>query len=910
MLRVGGKLSRFFYLKKITIMKQYELSPEQLAQVHHTNLDHGLSPEEAAKRLRQKGYNTLPDAPQDSLFLVFLRQFKNPLIYILVIAATLIFMLGNQSDAFFISAIIIFNAIVGTFQEGKAQAILAALKSLATSTSLVIRDGKRCIIEDKNLVVGDIIVLQEGQKVPADARVIEAHNLQVNESLLTGESLPVEKKPDILTGDILIFDQNNMVFKGTTVTGGAGRALVVATGLATEIGSLHKTIAAIDTETPLKHDLDRLSHTIVIGLFVLCAFLFAIGLALGKTVVELLVIITALFICAIPEGLPVVFTLVLVGGVYRMAKQRVLVKKLQAAESLGRTDVIIIDKTGTLTRNEMTVLTVYCQGQHYAVTGEGYQSQGKILVDNEPVIPTSHPSLMLLAEGSALLNNAKVDYFPNGQAQVKGDPTEAAMGIFAEKAGIDLHELQTHYRKVGEIPFSSDLRLHAGFYRHQDTLHIFVAGVPEIIIASCSIVPDWTPEALNNLLAQGLRSLAVAHYQMPFPHNVPGHWLNFFERNVKGRLTFLGLIGMQDALREGIADAVAKARSAGIHVVMATGDHTATARMVGQAAGIIHGTDDVMEGAAFRTLTAQEQMNALRHIRVFSRVTPQDKLLLVDLFHKQGHIVAMTGDGVNDVPPIVAADVGIAMGISGTDITKEAADLILLDDSFSSIVNAIEEGRHIFYTLRRVITYFFATNMGEILIIMIALLANMPLPLLAAQILWLNLVTDGFLDVALAQEPKEQGLLRKKWLKEAQREGLINKHLLVRVLLSAVPMAFGSLALFAWYQDNITIARTITLTSMAMFQWFNAWNCRSETISLFRLNFLTNIWLVLATILVFVLQLAVVYVPLLQKMFHTAPLSFMQWGLIMLISSSIIVIEEVRKAVSAWLTTDNNRSSL
>jgi Ca2+-transporting ATPase len=686
--------------------------------------------------------------------------------------------------------------------------------------------------------------------------------------------------------------------------------VVVATGLATEIGSLHKTIEGIDTETPLKHDLDRLSHMIVIGLFVLCAILFGIGLALGKTLIELLVILTALFICAIPEGLPVVFTLVLVGGVYRMAKQHVLVKKLQAAESLGRTDIIIIDKTGTLTRNEMTVHTVHSQEQEYKVTGEGYQTNGTILYKDKPLDPTAHPSLLLLAEAASFLNSAEINYLTNGQAQVKGDPTEAAMGIFAQKAGLNQHELEQHYKKIGEIPFSSELRFHAGFYQHNESLHVFVAGVPEIITSFCAIKPAWIETALHSLLEKGLRAVSLAHYSMPLPQEVPDNWITFFTQKVAGQLTCLGLLGMQDPLRPGIADAVIKARSSGIRVIMATGDHAATAFLIGKAAGMVESIDDVMEGRTLRSLSPLEQEAALAHVRVFSRVTPQDKLLLVNLFHKEGHIVAMTGDGVNDVPSIAAADVGIAMGISGTDITKEAADLILLDDSFSSIVDAIEEGRHIFYTLRRVISYFFATNLGEILIIMIALLANLPLPLLAAQILWLNLVTDGFLDVALAQEPKEKGLLQKAWLRNAQHYGLINKHLLFRISLTALPMAAGSLALFMWYQADLALARTITLTCMAMFQWFNAWNCRSETISLSKLNITSNAWLVMATSLVFVLQLAVVYVPLLQKMFATVPLSLMQWTLIILISSSIIVIEELRKAIAAWLTRNHNQSSL
>jgi P-type Ca2+ transporter type 2C len=890
-------------------MKHYQLPLDQIAQTYQTNLTQGLFQKEARERLHRLGTNTLPEPPRDSLIFIFFRQFRNPLIYILIIAATIIFFLGNHADAFFISAIIIFNAIVGTIQEGRSQTILAKLKNLATSTTLIIREGKRYIIEDKDLVIGDLILLQEGQKVPADARVIESNRLVINESILTGESLPVEKNPDPLLNEQPLFEQKNTVFKGTTVTGGTGHAIVIATGLATEIGSISRTIEDNVTETPLKQDLDNLAHTIVISLFVLCTILFGIGLFIGKTLVDLLVILTALFICAIPEGLPVVFTLVLVGGVRRMASQQVLVKKLPAAESLGRAEIIIIDKTGTLTRNEMVVDTVYADGKEYTVTGDGYATHGQLLYNQHTITLAHHPSLLLLAEASSLLNNAQIDYV-NGRVEIKGDPTEAAMGVFAKKSGISQEELPTIYKKIGELPFNSASRFHAGFYLHQHTLHIFIAGVPEVIFELCASLHPSASASLHTFLERGLRTLAVAHHVMPFTDTLPSDWQQFLYQHVRGKGNLIGLLGMHDAIRPEVAESIAKAHASGLRVVMATGDHSATALAVGRATGILGYLDLVMEGATLRSLSLPEQLHTIEHTNVFSRVTPQDKLLLVQLFRRRGHNIAMTGDGVNDVPSIVAADVGIAMGITGTDITKEAADLILLDDSFTHIIDAIEEGRHIFYTLRRVIVYFFSTNLGEILIITIALLANMELPLLASQILWLNLVTDGFLDVALAQEPKEPGLLRKKWLKDVQRDGLINSTLLFRIILTALPMALGSLGLFIAYRSNLAKARTITLTSMAMFQWFNAWNCRSETTSLLHLNPFSNGWLLGATALVFILQLAVVYIPLLQIMFHTVPLSWHEWLLIMIVSCSIIFIEEFRKAVTAMLTGDHNKSSL
>ncbi len=880
-------------------MKHYQVPIEQLAQLYQADLQYGLTQEEAQRRLVLNGPNTLPEEPQESLVMVFLRQFKSPLLYVLLIAAVLITVLGNYSDALVIAGVLIFNAFVGTIQEGRAQAALARLKSLVTVSCLVMRDGKKIVMEDRNLVIGDVILVQEGDKIPADARIIESRDLVSNESLLTGESTGIAKIAELLEGELPIFEQKNMLFKGTTITSGSARALVVATGTTTEVGKLQASVEAIETDMPLKRELDRLSHWIVIAVTFMCVTLLLAGLVLGKPLTELLVILTALFIAVIPEGLPVVFTLVLVSGAHRMARKHVLVKRLQAVEGLGRADVIIIDKTGTLTRNELLVSKVYADGIWYDVSGVGYHAQGTVLHGTGSVIDANkHTLLFLMRDAAALLNTAELRELPGGIFQVKGEPTEAAMGVFAEKLGGHKSKLEETYRKLYEIPFNFDLRLHLGFYEKDNRLWVFVAGAPEKIMQSCKHVDSSDYKALGDALHEGLRVVGAAAFVADMPADRV-NWEQYTQEQVLGKLRFLGFFGIQDAIRPDVYNAVSKARASGLHVVMATGDHEATARFIGKKTGILREGDEVLVGNDLEDLSKQEErVLDIDNVTVFARVTPTDKLDIVRLFKQHGHLVAMTGDGINDVPSLIAADLGIAMGISGTDVAKEAADLVLLDDSFSSIVQAIKEGRHIFYALRRVVWYFFSTNLSEVLVILTTFFLNWPVALLAPHILWLNLVTDGFLDMALSMEPHEQGLLNQAWLKRIQKVGLVDRSLILKIIGGALPMAIGSLWVFPRiYPYDLARARTMTLTCMAMFQWFNAWNCRSEKLSILQLGLFSNPWLIAATCLVALLQVAVIYIPFMQVIFRTVPIALGDWLLIAVVASSIIAIEEIRKAV-------------
>jgi len=881
-------------------MEPHLLSVEQLAKKYATNLKTGLSEQQVINNRELYGPNILPQKRAQSWLTIFFKQFESPLIYILLVAAAIVFFVSpDPTDAVIISVVLIFNAIVGTIQEGRALSILESLKKLIITECFVIRDGKKKMVKDADLVVGDIILVQEGHRVPADARIIESNNLQIDQAVLTGESTPATKHTQIVEDEAGLAERTNMLYQGTYTLAGSGQAIVIATGTNTEIGKIHAITEEIHTDMPLKKEIDRLSYFILIGIFILCVVLFVVGWHMGKPMKELLVTITALFIAVVPEGLPIVFTVALVAGVYRMAQEKVLVKRMQAVEALGRTQVIIIDKTGTLTRNEMIVTSVFCTNMIYEVSGSGYHVTGEVKQDDAIITDfDQHTQLSLIGSAAALLNSAQIAYDPQRDLfTIKGDPTEAALYIFSQKIGLSFEKCKETYEKMYEIPFQSHAQYHAGFYKVGGQGVAFIIGSPEVIIARSKLIDDQTTVALTQLLDGKSRVVAIATAQFSID-NIPTEQhqqLTFFKDIIKNELDLLGLIGIQDSIRPEVHSIIEQARQAGLAVIMATGDHQKTALYVAKEVGIFHEGDRVIDGAEFSLLSQEELIRNLNHTTVYSRVTPADKLKIVKLFHKLGKIVAMTGDGVNDAPSLVAADLGIAMGQIGTEVAKAAADLILLDDSFVNIIKAIEQGRHIFYALRRVVSYFFATNLGEIVLVLCALSLGLPLPITAAQILWLNLVTDGFLDSALAMEPKEQGLLHKRWLKKRLR--LVDKYLIAKILYMAVPMGIGSMWVFYhYYNIDLTYARTMTLLTMAMFQWFNAWNCRSERLSIFQLGLLTNRWLILATLFVLALQILVIYAPFMQTLFKTVPVSGYDWVIAIVVSVQIVVLEELRKS--------------
>lgn len=864
--------------------------------------EHGLPGEEAARRLVTYGKNTLPAAKPDTLPLIFLRQFASPLIYILIIAAAIIYVTEHPLDAYIILGILLFNAIVGTIQEGKAQNTLRALKSFAQTPATILRDGKPIVVPDDEVVPGDLLLLIEGNKIAADARIIATRGLRADESALTGESVPVEKNADTLPeGERALGDQTNMVFKGTTIVGGSGQAIVIATGTNTMIGRIAKELAEDATEIPLQATIRRLSRVIIVVVLLISTFLFATGLLLGHSASSMFATVVALAVSIIPEGLPIVLTLVLASGVWRMSKRQALVKNLQAVEALGQASVIAVDKTGTITKNEMIIEKVYAEGLLFSVKGSGYEPEGEIFMNDSAIVPANHPELLAAAKVAAYTAGARLAYDEKDKRwNVLGDPTEAALIVFARKVGFEKEALELESPVVGELPFSSELRYHATVHDGVRRGTLSVAGAPEVILARSTHLREGgkvhpltaarrseLESLMLELSREGLRVLAYAER--------PDIGKNLTPECVTD-LTFLGFYGMKDGLKPEVPDALLRARVAGIRVVMITGDHVVTARAIAEEAGIYTEGDRVLTGAEMDELSDAALRDVLPTIRVFARVTPEHKLRIIKAYRAEGKTIAMTGDGINDAPSLVAADLGVAMGKIGTEVAKEAADIVLLDDNFGSIVSAVEEGRSIYTSIKRVTLYLFSTSAGETLAIIAALLVSYPVPVLPAQIIWLNFVTDGFLDVALAMEPKERNILKKRFKKPGRY--LFDRLMTVRMLLMAVVMATMTLWVFSLYLPlGLPVALTASMTLLAVIQWMNAWNCRSEDCSIFAMNPFGNPYLIGATGLVILLQLFAVYHPLGQLLLHTVPLSLADWQLIVIAALPIIVVEEGRKAV-------------
>lgn len=862
--------------------------------------EHGLTGKEVEERRAKYGANALPEAKPDTYPMIFLRQFRSPLIYILFAAAVVIYLIEDPLDAYIILFILVFNAIVGTIQEGKAQNTLRALKSFATTNATVLRDGIERVIPDGEVVPGDLIMLSEGGKVPADARIIHSRGLRIDEAALTGESTPVEKTVITLPdGERVLADQTNMLFRGTAIVAGSGMAIAVATGTETAIGRIARTLSSEATEIPLQATIRRLTNVIIAVVACVSIFIFTIGIVLGHSATEMFATVVALAVSVIPEGLPIVLTLVLASGVWRMSKRNALVKNLQAVEALGQATTIAVDKTGTITRNQMVVEKVYAEGTLFSVSGNGYEPEGSITKDGDVVVPATHPELLCAGEIAAYTAAARVAKDEaHGTWQVSGDPTEAALVVFARKVGFQKEDLERESPAIAELPFTSELRYHAVVHAGKRGGTLSIAGAPEYLLAASSrIRENGSSHTMSetkrreleamvvDLSSQGLRVLAFAEKA--------GVDDSLSTDDVR-ELTFLGFYGMKDGLKPEVPAALKKAHSAGIRVVMITGDHVATGRAVALEAGIYREGDTVLSGAEMDAKSDAELIELLPSVSVFARVTPEHKLRIIKAYRAAGQTVAMTGDGINDAPPLIAADLGVAMGRIGTEVAKEAADIVLLDDDFGSIVSAVEEGRGIYTSIRRVTLYLFSTSAGETIAITGALVLSLPVPVLPAQIIWLNFVTDGFLDVALAMEPKEKDLLARKWKRPGKY--LLDAAMTTRMLIMAVAMAIPTLILFSSYlPQGLPKALTMSMTVLAVLQWYNAWNCRSEDRSIFTMNPFSNLYLVGATALVVSLQVLAIYTPFLQNVLSTVPLTLNEWGIALVAALPIIFVEEIRK---------------
>lgn len=863
-------------------------SVQEIASFLDTNLELGLSSQQAQERLSRYGKNALPEEHRRTLLGIFLDQFRNPLIYILLCAAGIMFFVGDPRDASIISILLLFNATIGVVQEGRSRRMLDALKRYFKTKALVIRDGEKQVIQDVQVVPGDILIIQEGEKVVADARLFQESDLTINQALLTGESAPAQK--DIAKAGTVapLIDQHNMIFSGTYVLTGHGKAIVTATGQKTEIGLIGKEIERAETDMPLKQEIRNISRWILAIIFIACVFLFAVGLMWGRDLHELLIILTALFICVIPEGLPVVLTIVLVRGAHIMAQHNVLVNRLQAAEGLGRTDIIVIDKTGTLTTNEMTVTQILTPYEVYSITGSGYEPRGHLELQGEKIEWSSleDKDLVLCLYAAGLLTHAEIQRSKDKKAyQIKGDPTDAAMRVAAMKLLPDYEQREEKFKLIQEVPFDTKRRYQAGIFETDKGYEGFILGAPELILEKSLGISDITDQRLKELLSEGYRVVAVAYRQTQEKLSE--------EEFFKERLQFLGAFAIEDAIRPEVHKSIAQAKKSGIKVVMATGDHLKTGLFVAKRVGIFEKGDEALDGSQVDEYSDQQLKDIIDKVTVYARVSPFQKLRIIKLMQNKGYSVAMTGDGVNDAPALVTADIGIAMGIIGTDVAKEASDLILTDDKFSSILSAIYQGRHIVDALRRVLLYFFTTNTAEVVLVLCALVCNLSLPLTAVQILWLNLITDGFLDVGLSMEPCVTAHIQRV------PKHLLDLNMLIRMLLTATPMAIISLIIFYAHQANIVFARTLTLMSMSMFQWMNAWNSRSETQSNFELGFFTNKWLILATVTVIIFQIMLVNIPFLQRLFKVVAIDWYHWMLILVVTLPLFIIVEAQKVISS-----------
>lgn len=859
----------------------------------------GLSSREAEDRLIKYGENKLPETPPESIFSVFARQFRNPLIYILICSAIAVLVIGDKTDAIVIFAVLFVNAIIGTIQEGRAQNTLASLRKYVETNATVTRDDAEIIVPDYKIVPGDIIILREGERIPADARLISVHNLRVDESSLTGESTPVHKYVESNENGATILEKHNIIFKGTHITTGGGRAVVLVTGLNTEIGRIAREITVITGEVPLKIGIERLTRVIIFATAIITLTLFLVGVSAGNTPREMFLTVVALSVSVVPEGLPIVLTLVLATGIWRMGKQNALVKKMHAVEALGQVDILAVDKTGTITKNEMVVQEVYVNRKTFKIGGIGYEPHGDIALHGSEVEAIVHPELLLVGKTATLSADARIIHNKKSdQWNISGDPTEAAMLVFAQKLGFHKDILLGEYPVIMEMPFDYKLKYHASLNKDGDTNTLSLSGAPESVLDLCNSVWEsgasvpLSPESrqeidsvLLPMLKNGFRVIALATATGAKSLPTTGE---------QASATFVGFLAMRDAIRPEVAQTVLRARNAGIKTVMITGDHRISAQSIAGDVGIYNQGDKVLTGGEIENMSDVELVKIIDKVSVFARVTPEHKLRIVRAYQSSGKIISMTGDGVNDAPSLSSANLGVAMGKIGTEVAKEASDIVLLDDNIGSIITAVEEGRSIYKTIKKVILYLFSTSAGEVLTITGAILLGYMVPILPAQIIWLNFVTDGFLDTALAMEPKERGLLFE--IKTHGVRSLVDRLMITRIVIMAGTMAIGTLYLFGNHANGDPIkAWTISLTLLAVFQWFNALNCRSHYHSIFQINPFSNLFLVGALAIVIVLQLGALYTSMGQKLLHTVPLSVSEWGSIIFIASSIVVVEEVRK---------------
>ena len=897
------------------------MSPEEVARRLGTDLQRGLSQEEAARRLEQLGPNELAEKPRPSMWALLLSQFNNFLIIILLVASVISILLGEFIDAGAIIAIVILNAVLGVIQESKAEEALAALKKMAAPEAHVIRDGHLISIPAREVVPGDLVVLETGNYVPADVRLVESANLRIEEASLTGESVPAKKDARaILPADAPLGDRQNMAFMGTLVTYGRGRGIVVATGMQTQIGRIAAMIQEVEEEaTPLQQKLDQLGRWLGIAALVICGVIFLAGVLRGISVLEMFMTAVSLAIAAVPEGLPAVVTICLALGMQRMIQRHALIRRLPAVETLGSATVICSDKTGTLTQNEMTVVQVWADNTLLNVTGEGYRPEGEFMDRSEVVDPRGYPAVDLLLRGMLLCNDARleaVEASDNGGRpswRIAGDPTEGALVVLAAKAGYWKDEMERLQPRLAEIPFDSGRKRMTTIHPNERGGYIaFVKGAPDIVLQHAThIYVDGTVRELTDfdrerilevnasLASNALRVLALAYRELDELPAEPTPEL------VEKDLVFVGLVGMIDPARAEVRDAIRVARQAGIRPVMITGDYPNTAVAIAKDLNLLRPQGKVLTGAELDRISDEELVRIVEDVDVFARVSPEHKMRIVEALRQRGHIVSMTGDGVNDAPALKRADIGVAMGITGTDVSKQTADMVLTDDNFASIVAAVEEGRIIYSNIRKFVFFLLSCNVGEILVIFLATIAGLPLPLTAIQLLMLNLLTDGAPALALGVERGDPDTMERP--PRPVNEPVINKEMLIGIAVQAVAITAATLTAFLIglraFPDNLAGAQTMAFATLSLSELFRAYTSRSERYSVFAIGVFSNKYMQYAFLASLAILLAIIYVPVLDPIFDTAFLGWEHWAEIL----PLVLIPSVAAEITKWFLRQGDR---
>jgi len=902
-------------MKSLAEHTLHHLPAHEVVLLLETDVTEGLSSDEATDRLKRFGANVLPKFRRHGPLLRLLFQFHHPLIYVLLAATVITALLGEWIDAGVIFGVVIVNAVVGFIQESRAEAALDALISMMTTEATVRRDGRKIRIPSPDVVPGDLVFLESGDKVPADLRLTRVRQLRVDESALTGESVPVDKADHVLPPETVVADRKNMAFSGTLITYGQGSGIVAATGASTELGRIHQLIGeTTEIATPLTKKLAAFSKVLTVAILGLAALTFALGILRGQAPADIFMAAVALAVGAIPEGLPAAVTITLAIGVGRMAQRHAIIRKLPAVETLGSTTVICSDKTGTLTKNEMTVQALLAGGRVFEVDGAGYEPIGQIrevngtgqgaggeqqgvdrsLSNDSSLSPDINPGLRELLTAGVLCNDAQ-HVERDGRWAIVGDPTEGALLALARKAGSEPDHLKTTFPCVDAIPFESERQFMATLHGSPSMHHsvIYLKGAVEKVLRRCDRMLDegGRETALDEravfaqaevFAGRGLRLLAFARKLVPAGTEI------LTESEVDSDLTFLGLQAMMDPPRPEAIAAVRACQEAGIAVKMITGDHALTARVIASRIGLNgrkqHENGDliVMTGQELAEASREELADAADRTAVFARVSPEQKLRLVEALQARNHVVAMTGDGVNDAPALKQADIGIAMGRGGTEVAKEAADMVLTDDNFASIEGAVEEGRCVYDNLTKFIVWTLPTNMGEGLVLLTAIALGTVLPILPVQILWINMTTAVALGLMLAFEPKEPGIMQR--LPRVTNQPILTRVLMERIVLVSMLMLAGAYLVFLWEQqrtDSVEAARTAAVNVFVMVELFYLFNCRSLDHTMFHVGLFSNPWIWRGVAVMAGLQLMLTYLPSMNRLFHTTPIDGPAWILIL-----------------------------